>query len=145
MGQELTHRNQLHLKSLGTHEHWNNETDMKYSRDLGTGAGIELVRLLTYTDIESEVGLPTAFNLKQNYPNPFNPVTTIRYSIPSNVKVILNVFDVAGREVAILENRERVAGNYQVNFDAKQLASGVYYYRLNAGSFTSTKKFVLIK
>ncbi len=86
-----------------------------------------------------------AYELSQNYPNPFNPVTTINYSISSNGNVQLKVYDILGREVATLVNETKVPGNYKVNFNASNLASGVYFYRLQTGSFVQTKKMVLMK
>ncbi|MDP3683052.1 MAG: T9SS type A sorting domain-containing protein, partial [Ignavibacteria bacterium] len=85
----------------------------------------------------------------QNYPNPFNPETVISYQLPVNSKVSLKVFDILGKEVAILVNEEKPAGKYQVNFNGSILASGVYFYKLSAnggaGSFSQTRKFVLLK
>jgi hypothetical protein len=91
-----------------------------------------------------KVGLKS-FTLYQNYPNPFNPSTVIRYELPENSNVTLTVFDVIGNEVATLVNEPKPAGSYEVNFNGRNLSSGVYYYRLKAGSFIETKKFVLIK
>lgn len=135
----------VHLKSLGTHEHWNNSTDMQYSRNLGLNTGIEHVKLMSYTDIEKEAELPAKYNLSQNYPNPFNPVTIIEYSIPKNQNVTVKVYDVSGREVATLENTYRSAGSYRIQFDPKQLSTGVYFYKLTAGNFVDTKKMILLK
>jgi len=107
------------------------------------------------TDVENEDENPIGFKLEQNYPNPFNPTTTIKYSIPvveatrRVVSTKLIVYDILGREVATLVNREQQPGSYEVTFDAssvsRQMTSGVYYYRLNAGSFAETKKMILIK
>ncbi|MDW8464796.1 MAG: T9SS type A sorting domain-containing protein [Chloroherpetonaceae bacterium] len=89
---------------------------------------------------------PTRFELSQNYPNPFNPTTNIRFSLPSSEVVTLKIYDITGREVATLINGERrAAGVYQLTYDASALASGVYLYRLQAGSFVDTKKMTLIK
>jgi subtilisin-like proprotein convertase family protein len=95
---------------------------------------------------------PNTFTLYQNYPNPFNPSTTIKYRIPNvtlsgveGSKVTLKVYDVLGREVTTLVNKEQNAGNYETVFDASQFSSGVYFYQLNAGSFIQTKKMILIK
>ncbi|NWF50916.1 MAG: T9SS type A sorting domain-containing protein [Ignavibacteriaceae bacterium] len=85
------------------------------------------------------------YSLQQNYPNPFNPSTSIQYSIGSSQFVTLKVFDVLGKEVATLVNEEKPAGSHQVTFDARELASGIYLYRLSANSFTETKKLILIK
>ena len=83
--------------------------------------------------------------LDQNYPNPFNPSTIIKYSIPTTELVELKVFNVLGQEVASLVNEVKNAGVHYANFNASDLASGVYVYRINAGSFVSTKKMLLIK
>lgn len=90
-------------------------------------------------------GVPEVYNLSQNYPNPFNPSTTINFALPKGSNVVLKVYDVLGREVATLLNGEKPAGNYEVNFDASKLASGLYVYTINAGDFTSTKKMMLMK
>jgi hypothetical protein len=79
------------------------------------------------------------------YPNPFNPTTTISYEIPKGTQVRLSVFDVLGREIQTLVNETKQPGHYQVHFNANNLASGVYLYRIQAGSFTDTKRFVLVK
>jgi len=110
--------------------------------------GIEYGSLITKVDNECE--LPEEFVLQQNYPNPFNPNTTIKYSIPSvettrRVVCTIKVYDVLGREVATLVNREQAPGNYSVRFDAGHLSSGLYFYRLTAGGFKSTKKMLLIR
>ncbi len=95
--------------------------------------------------------IPTSYLLEQNYPNPFNPVTKIKFDIPidsrilRNDNVVLKVFDLLGREVATLLNEKLQPGTYEVTFDAAELPSGVYFYRLTAGVFTDTKKLVLIK
>ncbi|QQS36631.1 MAG: FG-GAP repeat protein [Ignavibacteriales bacterium] len=96
--------------------------------------------------------IPVEFSLKQNYPNPFNPTTTISYSIPyvetrhaSSQHVTLTVYDVLGNEVITLVNENKPGGQYEVEFNAEGLSSGVYFYRLNAGSFSETKKLVLMK
>lgn len=88
---------------------------------------------------------PEKFNLEQNYPNPFNPTTKIRYSIPSSIFTSLKVYDLLGNEVATLVNEEKPIGSYEVNFNASTLSSGVYLYRLTAGSFTEMKKMILMK
>jgi hypothetical protein len=92
---------------------------------------------------------PAAFALSQNYPNPFNPSTVISYQLPVNSQVTLKVYDMLGREVATLVNGEMKAGSYSVPFNTSKgtlgLSSGVYVYRLEAGSFISTKKLLLMK
>jgi hypothetical protein len=88
---------------------------------------------------------PNSYNLAQNYPNPFNPITTIQYSIPQRSSVTLKVYDILGKEVAALVNEEKDRGVHSVNFDASGLASGLYLYRLQAGSFVETKKMILLR
>lgn len=88
---------------------------------------------------------PTKFQLKENFPNPFNPTTRINYSIPEQSFVTIRVFDVLGREVEMLVNKEQPQGNYEVEFDASALTSGIYFYRIKAGDFVDTKKMVLMK
>ncbi len=95
--------------------------------------------------IEVNAGLPKAFALEQNYPNPFNPSTMISYQLPASSNVSLKVFDMLGKEVATLVNARQEAGAYTVNFNANQLSSGVYFYRLQAGNFVATKKMMLVK
>jgi photosystem II stability/assembly factor-like uncharacterized protein len=98
-----------------------------------------------YNIIEVEVGTPSAFLLSQNYPNPFNPSTSIKYALSNKQFVSLKVFDVLGKEVAILVNEEKNADNYEVEFNASHLASGIYYYKLRTGDFIETKKMILLK
>jgi hypothetical protein len=88
---------------------------------------------------------PYSFILHQNYPNPFNPSTTISFSIPSRSFVSLKVFDLLGREVATLINENQNVGTHFTTFSATNLPSGIYFYRLQAGSFSETKKLVLQK
>ncbi len=89
--------------------------------------------------------VPSAFALEQNFPNPFNPATTIKFSVPKSGIVMLKVFDVTGREVASLVNGELNAGTYKSEFNASQLGSGIYFYKLVGDGFTETKKMILIK
>ncbi|MEO8399826.1 MAG: Omp28-related outer membrane protein [Ignavibacteriaceae bacterium] len=113
---------------------------------------------LTITDVKDNSTLPKTFGLEQNYPNPFNPSTKIRYSIPTIpassplVKgrtevgfVTIKAYNILGNEIAVLVNENKSPGNYEVNFDASNLSSGVYYYTLKTGSFTQTKKMILLK
>ncbi len=85
------------------------------------------------------------FSLKQNYPNPFNPVTTISYSLPEKTQVNLAVYDVLGRKVASLVNKEQESGVYDVEFDGRNLNSGIYFYELHAGQYSEVKKLLLVK
>jgi hypothetical protein len=88
---------------------------------------------------------PVKYSLHQNYPNPFNPSTTITYEVPSATHVTITVYDMLGREVSVPVNDRREAGAYQVRFDGSNLASGVYFYRLQAGDYVATKKLLLMK
>ncbi|MCJ7553749.1 MAG: T9SS type A sorting domain-containing protein, partial [Ignavibacteriaceae bacterium] len=97
------------------------------------------------TGIEDEIQVPLTFSLEQNYPNPFNPTTTIEYQIPEMSFVTLKIYDVLGSEVATLVNEEKSVGTYELNWNAANLPSGVYFYRIQAGSFIETKKMVLLK
>ena len=88
---------------------------------------------------------PVKYSLNQNYPNPFNPATSIRFELPKNTYVKLTVYDMLGRETANLVDRNMNAGSYKIDFDASQLASGIYLYKLEAGEFSDVKKMALIK
>ena len=115
------------------------------------------VRLVRDADVKTSVGSNTStlerFELSQNYPNPFNPTTTIRYSIPdavdansaSTTNVILKIYDLMGREIKTLVNKQQLPGNYEVTFNAGNLANGIYIYKLMEGSFEAVKKMVLLK
>ena len=94
---------------------------------------------------ESDISTPNKFSLEQNYPNPFNPSTTIRYSIPSPSSVQLKIYNILGNEIATLVNEELAAGNYNVEYDASNLPSGIYFYTLTTDGFSETKKMTLVK
>ncbi|QQS37360.1 MAG: T9SS type A sorting domain-containing protein [Ignavibacteriales bacterium] len=96
-------------------------------------------------EVNVEVASPRVFALDQNYPNPFNPSTVIKYSIPADGFVTLAVYNLLGEKVATLVNDNLKAGGHEVNFDASNLSSGVYFYRLESGSFTAVKKLMLLK
>ena len=89
--------------------------------------------------------IPDSYQLDQNYPNPFNPATTIRFSIPKLSYVTLKIYDIIGNEIATLVNEERAAGNYEIEFEGSKLSSGVYFYRIQAGSYTQIKKMILLR
>ena len=98
------------------------------------------------TSVERLVSdLPSEFSLSQNYPNPFNPSTTIRYGLPHKSAVQLTVFNTLGQQVAQLVNAEMEAGYHEVQFDGNGLSSGVYFYRIQTGSYVETKRLLLIK
>lgn len=97
------------------------------------------------TDVNEAAGPPLSYSLFQNYPNPFNPTTTIRYTLPIQDKVRLRVYNILGQVVAELVNEVKPAGTHLVSFEANRLATGVYFYKLDAGSFTDVKKMLLLK
>jgi len=102
-------------------------------------------RAAVSVDDKTKNPVATEFTLSQNYPNPFNPTTSIKYQIPTVAHVTLKVFDVLGREVASLVNEKKDPGYYRVQFDAAALPSGMYFYRLQAGSFGETKKMLVLR
>ncbi len=120
-------------------------TDGGVTRD---GWYVDDIGVLIYT-IPTSAGddavTVTKFELEQNYPNPFNPSTSIKFAISIKQFVSLKVYDVLGNEVTTLLNDQKPAGIYEIEFDANNLSSGIYYYRIVAGSFTDTKKMILLK
>jgi len=109
------------------------------------GRGIFLGQPSGTVDVDGAKNIEPAYVLNQNYPNPFNPTTQIEFNIPNSDKVDLTVFNNLGEKVITLVNKELLSGNYSVNFNASNLASGIYYYKLTAGNFVSTKKMILLK
>ena len=100
----------------------------------------------TSTDVQENLsGMPQVFALNQNYPNPFNPTTQISYSIPKESYISLKVYNLMGQEVATLVSGNQTAGKYTVPFDASRLSSGVYMYRLQAGTSVEVKRMILMK
>jgi hypothetical protein len=99
----------------------------------------------TPSAVSEPVAVPTVFTLYQNYPNPFNPTTKIRYELQTRTFVKINVFNVLGQFVKTLVNEEKPAGTYDVQFDASDLSSGIYFYRIETKSFVDTKKLVLLR
>ena len=124
----------------------------EYSRNLGTGNGIELVKLKSITtSVPEATTAPTGYVLAQNYPNPFNPSTTIRFDVATKSRVSLSIFNVLGQKVAELANGEMGTGSYEKIWNA-HVASGLYIYRIEAVSvsdpskrFVDEKKMVLLK
>lgn len=111
-----------------------------------TAAGVWIRPLSDLTSIQdSPSPRPDAFALSQNYPNPFNPSTTINYSLPHSGNVKLTVYNILGSKVATIVDEYKPAGNYSVKFNASNLASGIYIYRLESGSYISAKKLILLK
>ena len=94
---------------------------------------------------EDQSVIPNNFSLLQNFPNPFNPITTIKYEMPISGLVTMKVYDVLGNEMTTLVNEEKPVGSYTVEFNASNYPSGIYFYSLTAGSFTATKKLILMK
>ena len=133
----------------------NSNSPKEYSfTDKSAASGRYLYRLkqldndgqYTYSkEVEVDLGTPTAFALEQNYPNPFNPTTSMQYSVSNKQFVTIKVFDMLGREVAILVNGEKEPGTYTAEFATTGLASGTYIYRMQAGEFVQTKKMVILK
>ena len=105
----------------------------------------EVLGKRNYKSIDLSNLIVTDYTLFQNYPNPFNPSTTIKFQIPNDGFVTLKVYDIIGNEVTTLINEQKPQGRYEVNFNASSLASGVYIYKLQAGSFADTKKMLLLK
>lgn len=111
---------------------------------VGEGSSVMLERgVVTSSDTDPEIARQT--ELSQNYPNPFNPTTNINYSLPEQTDVNLRVYDMIGREVAVLVDQQQAAGSYTINFDASSLSSGMYLYRLETGATSITRKMMLIK
>jgi len=128
------------------------ETQTYLFRDKNVPSGTYTYRLkqvdfdgsFSYSD-EVEIEQPAVFHLAQNYPNPFNPSTSIQYSVPTDGNVSLRIYDILGNEVGILVDEFKQAGTFDVTFDASNLSSGVYYYRLTAGDNITAKKLMLTK
>nr|WP_051069697.1 T9SS type A sorting domain-containing protein [Gracilimonas tropica] len=146
-------------------KNWNNVTDAKASYWLtqpSSNFNFDQVKFLTSGDFYSPIfhvsnsqpkntsnaidfETPLQFNLSQNYPNPFNPITHIQYGLPASGFVKLEVFNIKGQKVATLLDERKSAGLHKVTFDASNLASGLYIYRIQAGNHVETKRFILIK
>jgi hypothetical protein len=122
----------------------NHQLTLDFDGDGQPDTTINLIQTITSIDNRQDK-LPTTFILSQNYPNPFNPITQINFSIPERSDVTLKVYDVLGKEVATLVNEEKEPGYYTVDFNGNNLASGMYIYRITAGSFVETRKMILMK
>ncbi len=122
------------------------DNEVKISSVSG-GVGLDNVSYFLVTGVANEVeeGVPNGFELTQNYPNPFNPTTNINFSLPASANVQLTVYNLLGQKVATLIDGRRSQGKHTVRFDARSLASGVYFYQLKAGDFTLQRKMTLIK
>jgi hypothetical protein len=136
----------VRLQSLGVHEHWNNAVDKQYTRNLETGNGIELFQVHNPVTSVDKERIASGFTLSQNYPNPFNPSTVISYQLPVNCEVKLKLFNSLGQEIQTLIDEFQNSGFHSTLFTINSsLSSGVYYYQLKAGTFSETKKFVLLR
>ena len=145
------------LESLGVHEHWNNSTDKEYSRNLGTGEGIEIVKVINdnSTAVEQSNGdIPNTFTLFANYPNPFNPSTNISYSLSTSANIRLNIYNITGKKIRTLINQHQSAGTFKVNWNGcndnnVSVASGIYLYRMevNTGQeiVSQSRRMLLLK
>lgn len=121
---------------FNTDQGWNNPREWTFS----------WIGDIPYTGVEDDLNeVVRSFELSQNYPNPFNPTTTIEYTIPSSEKVQIDIYNLLGQNVYTLINENQNAGNHFVTFDATQFSSGIYFYKIQAGSFTQTKKMILMK
>jgi hypothetical protein len=128
----------ISLESLGVHEHWNNSTDKQYSRNLGTGEGIELIQVIdNITNVveHSSCDIQDIFTLFANYPNPFNTSTTICYSLQTSADIRLNIYNLKGEKVRTLINRHQSAGTFEISWNGcndnnVRVASGIYIYRM---------------
>jgi hypothetical protein len=147
------HRNATGNASLGvgtdaTLTSWNEPTDIALADTLMYyygPTGIWWQRTITSVAERGDVLVPKAYTLLQNYPNPFNPTTTIHFALKAKGKVSLKVYNMLGAEVATLVDKNLEAGTYSVIYDASDLSTGVYFYRLSVNGFVSTKKLVLMK
>ncbi len=133
---------------------WNNSADQFFSihtSTIPTTVQLDpknwiLHSLTIVSGVDGEQAeVPATFKLDQNYPNPFNPSTTIRFQVPNSSFVNLKVYDVLGNEIETLVSEEKPVGNYEVDFNAKGLSSGIYFYTLQAGAFVETKKMILLR
>ena len=131
----------------GTFEPLDTEYDQDAGELVATVDGFSELAFATgmVTSTFADAGLPKTYKLSQNYPNPFNPATIIEFALPEAGDVELTVYNILGRRVATLVNEHKQAGHHQVTFDAGNLASGLYFYRIRAGEFTNTRKLMLIK
>ena len=109
------------------------------------GFGEEAENICNPSGVQHSINVPDYFALGQNYPNPFNPSTFIDYQLPESNFVTLKVFDVVGHEVETLVNERQDAGNHSVKFNASNLPSGVYFYKIEAGKYRETRKLLLLK
>ncbi|MFH1194394.1 MAG: T9SS type A sorting domain-containing protein [bacterium] len=113
-------------------------------KQIDTDGSFEYSKIIAVEKMHA-MSLPYEFRLEQNYPNPFNPTTTIKFGLPIDSYVKLEVFNILGEKVAVLADKKMLAGYHQVNFDGANLSSGIYIYKITAGDFVSSKKLLLMK
>jgi hypothetical protein len=123
---------------------FNNDLFKKGVRVTATAAEL-IVHYDGVTAIEDNKPAAENFTLNQNYPNPFNPSTKIKYQIPNSGHVTLKIYNILGKEITTLVNKEQIVGNYEINFNALALSSGIYFYQLHSGSNIIVKKMMLLK
>ena len=146
------------LESLGVHEHWNNASDRQYSRNLGTGEGIELVQLIDYEydqpDVAPAISDIPGFSLATNYPNPFNISTTISYTLPTAADIRLDIYNLKGEKVRTLVDQHQPAGTFEVSWSGYNdnnvsVASGSYIYRMNINTgskiYSQSRQMLLMR
>jgi hypothetical protein len=108
-------------------------------------SAVSNVASATPVSVAKNTEIPTVYALYQNYPNPFNPVTTIKFDLPKSSLVVIKLFDILGKELETTINQEFPAGSYDIRLNAMNLASGVYFYKIEAGTFTDRKKMIVLK
>ena len=122
-----------------------NRSTRTVTRDGSSDGANDRIEFEPFTVTVAKEALPTVFALNQNYPNPFNPTTTIGFELPKASQVKLSIYNVLGQEVAVLVDRHMEAGRQSIEWDASVKASGLYFYRIQAGDFTETKKMMMLK
>jgi len=143
--QAVTARIRPRLLTTGVHYYASVQINSSFSTATPQVLGSVTFNLVGTLGVPTAERLPTQFVLGQNFPNPFNPSTTIRYGLPHKTTVQLSVFNTLGQSVSTLMNREQEAGYHEVQFDGSKLPSGVYLYRIQAGSYVETKKLLLVR
>lgn len=128
-----------------TYEFFSRSVDWVENREELRGESDTQTKVQLATSVEPTAEVPQQFELEQNYPNPFNPTTTIQYGLPESGNVTMEVYDMTGRRVATLVNENQRAGWHEITFDASNLASGMYIYRMQSGDFVNTRKLILVK
>jgi hypothetical protein len=138
------------IGSWGVHEHWNNPVDRQYSKNLGTGDGIELVKIHTSTHVDHHLDMtPEKLGLQQNYPNPFNSSTTIQYQLVEPAQVKLSIYNITGQFFEHLVDTYQPRGSFHYVWQADDFPAGSYIYQLvvdgQSGYFVESKRMTLLK